>query len=121
MPSAHKYYKERLGWNADYFIEKSSPIGPATQALITKITSSAQITEQTYRTCVGILRLEAKYGKERLESACRLALKGSVFNYGIVSTILSNNRDKLEKQDPLPTIPLHENIRGKQTYILFNN
>jgi transposase len=121
MPDKHKHYQERLGWNVEYFMQKASLIGPCTQELIIKITSSARITEQTYRTCLGILRLEGTYGKERLESACKLALNGSVFNYGIISTILSNNRDKREELPTVQTIPIHNNIRGQQTYILHNN
>lgn len=121
MPEQHKKYKERLGWDVAYFVGKAADIGPSTQQVITKITSAAHITEQTYRTCIGILRLEGKYGKDRLEAACKVALRGAACNYGIISSILLNNRDKLESQLVDHPIPIHENIRGKQTYIVYNN
>jgi transposase len=121
MPEKHKAYKESLGWTAEYFIEKASQIGPFTRDLIVRLTQSRQYSEQTYKSCLGIIKLEKKFGKERLEVACKLALQVSGVSYGLVSNILLNNRDKLTQTTPQATIPVHENIRGKQTYLFFNN
>lgn len=121
MPEKHKAYKESLGWTAEYFTDKASLIGPFTKELILKLTQTRQYTEQTYRSCLGIIKLENKYGKERLETACKLALQLNGVSYRIVSNILINNRDKVTEQTPEPHIPIHDNIRGKQSYLIFNN
>lgn len=121
MPEKHHAYKEAKGWTAEYFIEKASAIGPYTKQLILKLTQTRQFAEQTYKSCLGILRLESKYGKERLETACELALQLNAISYGLVSNILVNNRDKLLEKVPEATIPEHKNIRGMQAYLNFNN
>ncbi len=121
MPSKHKAYKEALGWTPEYFIEKASKVGNYTKEAITRLTCSRQFTEQTFKSCMGILRLQDKYGKDRLEKASQVALKGSIITYTIISNILLNNRDKMEQEALEQQIPVHENIRGKQSYIIFNN
>jgi hypothetical protein len=50
-------------------------------------------------------------------AACRRALKGSKYNYGIIKTILENKMDLLEDQPKTTSpIPVHENLRGAQAY-----
>lgn len=121
MPEAHQLYKEALGWTPEYFIEKAALIGPCTKEAICRVTTSRHYTEQSYKTCLGILRLENKYGKERLEKAAKIALATPSVSYTIISNILLNNRDKVEEQICQGSIPIHENIRGKDTYSIFNN
>jgi len=61
--------------------------------------------------------LQKKYGVLRLEAACGRALQGTRVNYTMIKNILERG---LDKQTPLPdnntTIPLHDNIRGKDHY-----
>ncbi len=68
MLENHKNYAEARGWNAEYFLKKASEIGPSFKEVI-KITTSRRFTEQTYNSCLGLLRLKNKYGNERLEKA----------------------------------------------------
>jgi hypothetical protein len=67
---------------------------------------------------LGVLRLADKYGKERLEAACRRANTGSRINYKILHNILKNNLDKIpvEKNELTLFIPEHDNIRGAEAY-----
>jgi hypothetical protein len=48
----------------------AAAIGPATARLTTLILQSRPHPEQSFRACVGILRLVRSYGRERLEAAC---------------------------------------------------
>jgi hypothetical protein len=64
---------------------------------------------------LGILRLEKKYGKERLQDACSRALGAAKVNYGIVENILRNNLDK-QASEELQIIPDHHQIRGSEAY-----
>ena len=49
-------------------------IGPSAHALAQAMLFHRRHPEQAYRSILGITRLEKNYGKERLESACALAL-----------------------------------------------
>ena len=78
--------------------------------------------EQGYRSCLGILRQEKAYDKQRLEAACARALHNKARSYKHVQSILKNGLDRM----PLPksastpttqtTTDLHENIRGAPYY-----
>jgi len=74
-----------------------------------------------YRSCLGLLSLEKRYGKERLEAACERAIAlGSPTRSSAVS-ILEKGLDS----QPLPqsdqaadhlSLPAHENVRGADYY-----
>jgi hypothetical protein len=65
-----------------------------------------------------VLRLKTKYGKDRLENACKRALKGKWINYKAISTILATSQDKLEIESESTNLspPDHEQIRGASAY-----
>lgn len=116
MPKKHLRYKETKGWDADYFLAQGIKIGINTQSVIARLLARNQFPEQTYNTCLGILSLGRKYGNDRLEAACRLAMTVASTSYQIVCNILKNNRDKEETTDEIFNLPTHENIRGKEAF-----
>jgi hypothetical protein len=92
-------------------------IGPQTAELVQTIIQSRTYPEQAYRSCLGILRLEKHYPKERLEAASRRALKFGSLSLRSLRKILSSGLDRLEPNDPSECSLLdHENIRGGQYY-----
>ena len=118
MPEKHLRYKETKGWDADYFLAQGIKIGINTQSVIARLLTRNQFPEQTYNTCLGVLSLVRKYGNDRLETACRLAMTVDSTSYQIVCNILKNNRDKEEEEtkDEIFNLPSHENIRGKEAF-----
>jgi hypothetical protein len=75
--------------------------------------------EQGYKSCVGILSFAKRVGKERLNNACKRALVYQSCNYNSIKSILDKGLDKeLIEQKPQAqySLPLHENIRGKEYY-----
>jgi transposase len=117
MPPAHKHYARMKGWNSEYFTEKASQVGENTVAAIQKILEQKIFIEQTYNSCLGVLRLGEKYGNDRLEAACKRALAGYKVNFTIIKNILERNMDKATSQiDLFFNIPDHENIRGSDSY-----
>ena len=118
MPESHRNYLLQQGWTPDDFQEKGREIGPKTEEVIIRFLAAKAFPEQSYDACTGLLRLAKGFGGTRLEDACSLALSGSRVTYRIVKTILENNRDKLmlPTEEQAPTLPLHENIRGKHNY-----
>jgi transposase len=117
MPEGHRRYFEQQGWTPDYFLELAAKVGPDTVLYVQALLKARLFTEQTYNACRGLLRLQKDFGPERLELACRIGLKGSVFNYRTIHKILNNNQDKLLAIQPdLFKIPEHKNLRGPSAY-----
>jgi hypothetical protein len=117
MPPSQNHYAQIKGYNREYFIEKGTQIGSNTASAIGKILDQKIFIQQTYNSCLGILRLGRKYGSDRLEAACGRALKGYKVTYIGIKNILERNLDKVPPQtDLFITIPDHENIRGSESY-----
>jgi transposase len=115
MPAAHR---KHLEWSPSRFIRWANKVGPRTADLVEAILTERPHPEQGYRSCLGILRLEKRYGKERLEAACDRAFAVGARSYRHVDSILKHGLDRLpfldlaESSSPL----VHENIRGANYY-----
>ena len=115
MPPNHRHVTEQRGWDDEYFLREASYRGQAVQSVIKKILVSKAFYEQTYNSCLGILRLGKQYGSQRLEAACQRALAAPMVNYGMIANILKRHLDQTSP-DSIQTTPPHEQIRGPQTY-----
>jgi transposase len=115
MPERHRHYTRQQGWNAEYFEEQASRVGKATLHVVQRILQSRNFYEQTYNSCLGILRLGNQYGHQRLESACLRVQNAPLVNYSMISNILKNHLDK-SSADPELFTPLHDQIRGPESY-----
>jgi transposase len=116
LPKAHR---KHLEWTPTRLIDWGESVGPKTGALVQSILEHRPHPEQGYRSCLGILRLSKRYGKERLEAACERALEVRARSYRHVESILKHGLDRLPKksapkQRALPL--LHENVRGGDYY-----
>lgn len=115
MPKAHQHYAE---WTPKRLIEWAATSGVATSRVVETILESRPHPQQGFRSCLGIMRLGKRYGTQRLEAACRRALKIGACSYKSIESILKQGLD----QTPLPTrvkanTPVdHDNIRGPQYY-----
>lgn len=119
MPENHKISKQIGAYTPNDFLEKAQKIGPSVHELIRRIIDSKFFSQQIFKSCLGILRLENKYGKERVEKAARMALDSYKANYGTLKNILENNRDKLiseQTQKEPVTAQSHDNVRGQEFY-----
>ncbi len=115
MPKAHRHYAE---WTPQRLIRWAATSGPATSQVVEAILESRPHPQQGFRSCLGIMRLGKSYGSERLEAACRRALKIGACSYRSIESILKRGLD----QTPLPQKPeaapsvRHDNIRGPKYY-----
>ena len=66
MPVSHTFNAD---WSSEYFITWAQKIGTSTKEYIEKILDKKQYPEQSYKSCMGILGMASKIGKERLENA----------------------------------------------------
>ena len=116
MPKAHRAHAE---WSPSRIVQWAESIGPQTKALAEAILAERRHPEQGYRSCLGILRLGKRYGKERLEAACARAFAVRARSYRHVESILKNGLDRLPTPAKAPASgspAVHENIRGGDYY-----
>jgi transposase len=106
--------------SAEKIISWASCIGEFTKQLVTIIINSRPHFEQARKSCMGILHLGKKVGKERIEKACHRAIYFDNYCYRAVKNILQNNLESEPLQTELELdnyrIGDHENIRGSSYY-----
>lgn len=115
MPEAHRQYGD---WSPGRLISWAEKSGASTAQVITTVLSSRRHPQQSYRTCLGILRLGKSYGDERLEAACQRALLLGTHRYKSIESILKNGLDRrpLPQQQELSLPEDHDNIRDPSYY-----
>ena len=74
MPQDHQKYLE---WNGDRFRRWADSIGINTSKVVDGILTSGRVEQQSYRSCMGLLKLAEKYSPAKLEQACTKALASS--------------------------------------------
>ncbi len=111
MPAAHRAHKE---WTPERLIHWGADIGVATGRFVTELLQRFRHPEHGYRSCLGLLSLAKRYGPQRLEAACALALELGAGHYRHVRDILRNGQDLIERPAPAPewVSPEHDNLRG---------
>ncbi len=112
MPKAH----QRAGnITPQRLIDWAKDIGPETEAWVQIVLKRRPHPEQGFRTCLGALKLAKRYGNDRLNAACKRALRVNAFSYRSLDSMLKHQLD----QQPLPeetqtaiALPDHPNVRG---------
>ena len=114
-PKAHQKYLE---WTPSRIIEWAATIGPFTAQLAERIMAEKPHPEQGYRSCMGLISLGRRYGKDRLEAASRRALHLQAHRYHSVKSILERGLDRQNLADSVTLLPAveHANIRGAAYY-----
>ena len=112
LASAHKFIAQ---WNPEYFRSWARNIDPYVEQVIIDILERKKYPEQAYRSCIGVLSLTKKVGKQRLIQACARALEYGACNYRSVLSILEKGLDQLDHEQP-KSLPPHDNIRGEEYY-----
>ena len=112
MPSHHQFVSD---WNPNRFINWAQNIGEYVTQVIESVLDQKQHPEQAYKVCMGILHLEKKYSKERLNKACQKAIYFQHYSYKWIKNILMNRLEE-GQLDCFETLPNHQNIRGNRYY-----
>jgi len=114
MPKSHREYGE---WTPSRIILWGETVGSSVGEIFGEIMASRPHPEQGYRSCLGIIRLEKQYGKERLHAACKRALAIGSPSYKSVKSILKSGLDNQELPVREEVEPIeHQNIRGADYY-----
>lgn len=85
MPAEHKMVS---GWNSDRFSAWAETIGPHTQELIQHILASREYPIQSYRSCMGMMRLGKQYSNTLMETASQQALEKQTCSYKYVRILI---------------------------------
>ena len=115
MPAAHRAHKQ---WTPDRLIHWGNGIGTNTGQFVTQLLQRFRHPEHGYRSCLGLLSLAKRYGPQRVEAACALALELGGGPYRNVRDILVNGGDLVKRSQPEPAwvAPEHDNLRGAAYY-----
>ena len=91
MPKDHQEYLE---WNGDRFRKWAERIGINTYKVINGLLFSKWVEQQSYKACMGLLKLAEKYSPAQLEAACQTALTYTETpSYKSVSSLLAVSKD----------------------------
>ena len=111
MPESHRAV---TGWSSERYLSWAEKIGPKTRQLVANILDSREYPVQTYRACMGIMRLASDYPAEVVEAASKDAIDKRTCTYKYFSIILKqkapNESFEVEK------VVSNTNLRGAKAY-----
>ena len=116
MPEDHQKYLE---WNGDRFRKWAERIGINTYTVVNAILTSKRVEQQTYRSCMGLLKLAEKYSDALFEAACKKALSYTASpSYKSIKNILVTGSVKPESEttESKTTHKAHGITRGADYY-----
>ena len=112
MPEAHREYAK---WTPERLVSwAKEEAGPAAAEVAGRIMLSKSHPQLGFKAVLGIIDLGRRYGKDRLERACKRALGLKSPTYQTVKSTLKNGLDEraLSSEVSAPIVSDHENIRG---------
>jgi transposase len=112
MPESHRSI---AAWTPERFLAWAAKTGPETRALVEALLTGRRHPQQAFRSCLGVLSLERRYGAERLEAACRRARHFGLASYRGVKNILERGLDGAPIEAPLET-STEAHVRGASYY-----
>jgi len=112
MPEGHKAVS---GWSSERFLSWAEKIGPNTRALVKHLLESREYPVQTYRACMGIMRLAKTHSNELMERASREAIDKKTCSFKYFSIILKQLTAKATTGQA-ERIITHDNVRGSSSF-----
>jgi hypothetical protein len=112
MPESHKAV---TGWNCERYLSWAEKIGSNTKRLVANILDSREYPVQTYRACMGIMRLASDYPSETVEAASKDAIDKGTCTYKYFSIILKQKALK-ELDAASEKVVSNANLRGVKAY-----
>ncbi|MDP6583014.1 MAG: IS21 family transposase, partial [Anaerolineales bacterium] len=116
MPVRHEKHHK---WTPGKLKNWANNIGGEVLLWVTSLLAQKQHEQQAYSVCLGLLNLSKSYEAQRLNNACAIANKHSLYRLKHIKDILKSNQDKLpaDTKEQLSLLPQsHENIRGAKSF-----
>ena len=110
MPAHHRFCEDLTPQRLQ---ARAARVGPNVAIFAEVVMRDRKHPEQGYRSCLGVIRLADKFGRDRLDAACKRALEINARSYSSVQSILKNGLESRPRNRTTeePAIP-HPNIRG---------
>lgn len=106
MPPDHQKY---IAWNGTRFIQWAEQVGENTAAIVRLFLGSRKVEQQSYKSCMALLKLTDKYPPQRLESACAKAFSFSTMpSLKSIQSILKSGQDKLLSKETEKSVAVSE-------------
>jgi transposase len=116
MPSHHRFKGE---WTPERLCAWAARIGPNVEAVAESMLTGPEHPEVAFRACLGLIRLEKRFGKERTDKACAASLAMRIASYRHVKKLLLHGLEESFIPAP-PVLPAiadtHKNIRGSKYF-----
>lgn len=116
MKPEHLYYKEVNSKDGNYYRRWASAIGLSMSELIDRVLKSSKHEEQSYNACAGILHLSKEVAPGVAEEVARKCINMNSCKYFTFKQTLKKMNVKSTSVNTPGTLPVHENIRGKDYY-----
>ncbi|WP_439412731.1 IS21 family transposase [Enterobacter ludwigii] len=119
MPVQHQKHS---GWTPERLLAMGKNIGAYTGKVVESLLKRKAHPEQAYRAVLGLIALQKKYGRERLEKASHVAWYHKTPDRRFIENLLRHQRENQELQamrggETPPAASLeHENLRGPGYY-----
>ena len=110
--------QHKEGWNGDRFRRWADSIGINTRKAVDAILTSGRVEQQTYRSCMGLLKLAEKHSPSKLEEACsRVLLYSRTPSYKSIKNLLAAMKEDSDPVSQNPdSIPEHPVIKVSKIY-----
>ena len=96
MPKDHQKYLE---WDGDRFRRWANQIGSNAGEAVNAILVSGRVEQQSYRSCMGLLKLSEKYSPALLDEACKKALSYTYSpSYKSIKNLLVAMKEKSDSE-----------------------
>lgn len=116
MPTKHEKHHQ---WTPGRLMNWAKDLGDEVLLWVQALLKQKQHEEQAYRVCLGLLNLSRAYPPARLNNACAIANKNSLYRLKQIKAILQSNQDQClpEQKEQASLLPQsHENIRGPKSF-----
>ncbi|MBK8112599.1 MAG: hypothetical protein IPK46_20970 [Saprospiraceae bacterium] len=95
MPANHRIAKKVSGYTKEDILRMASKVGVNTSELVDKMMERNPYVQQGFKSALGVISLEKKYGREVLENACK-ELKDLKCTYQSVRAYLEKGMSRLK-------------------------
>jgi len=110
MPESHREFAE---WTPQRLSRWASESGPCVGEFVQTMLLTYVRPEHGFRPAFGLIGLAKRYGHDRLERACAIALRAGATKYANVKSIIEKGLDLLDLVPETFEAPEpHENVRG---------
>lgn len=113
MPPDHRAWADK---DPGALREWAVTVGPNTEALMTQILQRHPNLVNGFRSGQGLRRVGIKYGAERTERACVIALQWGARSYKPVERMLKLGREEGQDEDERTEPIEHEQVRGPEYF-----